>query len=380
LKLDKKKIIFIVGILISIICSWLFARKIEWSHLSTALQEANYIYIIPTIIVIFLSHYLRAVRWSVLISPIKRVSVLNLFSATMIGFMANSILPARVGEIIRPVVVARRENIKVTTAFATVVMERLFDVLSIIVFASLLFFFLPSETSQDRRVSMINHADASTEVVKVKDIDGKSKTYSSAVNEEKQTDAPNIIKQLRKWSIIMTFFGILAITFLFLLSVYPQKAGAVLEKLICFFPHHLKDKLVNLLHSFISGLQVFDNKKQLIWIGAISLVIWFLNAASVYVLCYSFNIELSYTGACFVIVCLALAVALPQAPGFIGVFHVATQKSLGVFGVELSSAQSFAIILWGLSIIPVTIVGLLFLWREGMSFGEISHYEEKVLE
>ena len=380
MKLDKKKIIFIAGILISIICSWLFARKIEWSHLSTALREANYVYIIPTIILIFVGHYLRAVRWSSLIAPIKRVSVLNLFSATMIGFMANSVLPARIGEVIRPVMVARKEKIKMTTSFATVVMERIFDVLSIIVFASLLFFFLPSETSQDKRISMINHADASTEVVKVKDINGKSKTYSSAVNEERQTSAPNIIKQLRKWSIVMAFFGILAITFLFLLSVYPQKAGAVLEKLLFLFPHHLKDKLVNLLHSFITGLQVFDNKKQLIWIGVLSLVIWFFNAAPIYVLCYAFDIKLSFAGACFVMVCIALAVALPQAPGFIGVFHIAIQKTLDIFGVGLSSAQSYAIVLWGLSIIPVTIVGLLFLWREGMSFGEISHYEGKVSE
>ena len=327
-----------------------------------------------------MSHYLRAVRWSSLIAPIKRVSVLNLFSATMIGFMANSVLPARIGEVIRPVMVARKEKIKMTTSFATVVMERIFDVLSIIVFASLLFFFLPSETLHNKRVSMINHADASTEVVKVKDINGKSKTYSSAVNEERQTGAPNIIKQLRKWSIVMAFFGILAITFLFLLSVYPQKAGAVLEKLLFLFPHHLKDKLVNLLHSFISGLQVFDNKKQLIWIGVLSLIIWFFNAAPIYVLCYAFDIKLSFAGACFVMVCIALAVALPQAPGFIGVFHIVIQNTLDIFGVGLSSAQSYAIILWGLSIIPVTIVGLLFLWREGMSFGEISHYKEKVLE
>ncbi len=380
MKLDKKKIVFIAGILISIICSWLFARKIEWSHLSEALREANYIYIIPTIIIMFISHYFRAIRWSTLIAPIKKVSVLNLFSATMIGFMANSVLPARIGEVIRPVMIARKENIKITTSFATVVMERIFDVLSIIVFASLLFFFLPSETSQDKRVSMINHAEASTEVVKTKDINGNSRAHSSAVNKESQTDSPNLIKQLKKWSVIMALFGILAITTLFLLSIYPQKAGAILEKMLFLFPHHLKDKLVNLLHSFISGLQVFDNKKQLIWIGVLSLIIWFFNAAPIYVLCYAFDIKLSFAGACFVMVCIALAVALPQAPGYIGVFHIAVQKTLDVFGVGLSSAQSFAIILWGLSIIPVTIVGLLFLWREGMSFGEISHYEEKVSE
>lgn len=375
MKLDKKKIVFISGILISIICSWLFARKIEWAHLNEAFREANYIYIIPTIMVIFLSHYLRAVRWSTLIAPIKKVSILNLFSATMIGFMANSILPARVGEIIRPVVIARRENIKITTCFATVVMERIFDVLSIIVFASLLFFFLPSETSQNKRAGMINHVEAST-----KDLKEGQESYSSAANKEGYTDTSKVIKQLKKWSVVLAFFGILAITTLFLLSVYPQKAGAVLEKLLFLFPHHLKDKLINFLHSFIAGLQILDNKKQLLWIGILSLIIWFFNAASVYVLCYSFNIGLSFAGACFVIVCLALAVALPQAPGFIGVFHIATQKSLAIFGVGLSSAQSYAITLWALSVIPVTLAGLLFLWREGMSLGEISKYEEKVSE
>jgi uncharacterized membrane protein YbhN (UPF0104 family) len=337
--------------------------------LSVALKDAKYIYIIPTIILIFVSHYLRAVRWSVLIAPIKRVSVLNLFSATMIGFMANCVLPARIGEIIRPVMVARKEKIKVTVSFATVVMERIFDMLSIIVFASLLFFFLPAETLQDKSVSTINHAEASAEVVK-----------AEYVNEESETGASNTIKQLKKWSIVMAFFGILAITSLFLLSLYPRKAGAVFEKLLFFFPHHLRDKLVNMLHSFISGLQVFDHKTKLLWIGVLSLIIWFFNATPIYVLCYAFDIKLSFAGACFVMVCLALAVALPQAPGFIGVFHIATQKTLDIFGVGLSSAQSFAIILWALSVIPVIIVGLLFLWREGMSFGEISHYDEKVPE
>jgi len=368
-KLDKKKILFIAGILISIICSWLFARKIEWSQLSVALKDAKYIYIIPTLILIFVSHYIRAVRWSALIAPIKRVSVLNLFSATMIGFMANCVLPARIGEIIRPVMVAKKEKVKVTASFATVVMERIFDMLSIIVFASLLFFFLPAETLQDTRVSMINHAETSTEVVK-----------AEYVTEESKADASNTIKQLKKWSIVMAFFGILAITSLFLLSLYPRKAGAVFEKLLFFFPHHLRDKLVNMLHSFISGLQVFNHKRKLIWIGVLSLIIWVFNASPIYVLCYAFDIKLSFAGACFVMVCLALAVALPQAPGFIGVFHIATQKTLDVFGVGLSSAQSFAIILWALSVIPVTIIGLLFLWREGMSLGEISHYDEKVPE
>jgi glycosyltransferase 2 family protein len=338
MKLDKKKMLFIVGLMVSVICSWLFVRKIEWSSLGVAFSEAKYIYIFPTIIIMFVSFYIRAIRWEVLLSPIKRVSVLNLFSASMIGFMANNVLPARLGEIIRPVMISRKEKIGVSTSLATVAIERVFDILGIIVIASLLFCFLPSDN---------------------------------------QANSQAVIYQLKKWSAIMAFFAICTIAILFLLSLYPKKAGDIFEKLLFVFPHHLRDKLVNMLHSFISGLQVFDHKIKLLWVGILSIVIWLLNAASIYVLCYSFDIGLSYAGACFVTVCIALAVALPQAPGFIGVFHIATQKSLDVFGVGLSSAQSFAILLWAVSVIPVTVTGLLFLWREGISFGEISHYDEE---
>lgn len=377
MRLNKKKIFLISGILISIICTWLFVRKVEWAHMREAFKEADYIYILPAIIIMFLSFYLRAVRWSVLIAPIKKVSVLNLFSATMIGFMSNNVLPARVGEIIRPVLVAKKENIKITASFATVVMERIFDVLCIIIFASLLFFVLPSETSQDKRISVISNVEVSTGNLKTMDFKGEMDTSTSTANGVDHSDTAKIIKQLKKWSIVMAFIGMIAITSLFLMFVYPKKASAVLEKLIFFFPHHLKEKLINFLHSFISGLQILDNKKHLMWIGGLSLIIWLLNAVCVYVLCYSFDIGLSFAGSCFILVCLSLAVALPQAPGYIGVFHIAAQKSLAIFGVGLSSAQSYAITLWAISIIPVTLVGLFFLWREGMSLGEISKYEEK---
>ncbi len=376
LKLDKRNVLFLIGILVSIVCSWLFARKIEWAPLIVALREANYIYIIPTIIIIFISHYLRAFRWMEFIIPIKKVSVLNLFSASMIGFMANSVLPARTGEVIRPIIVARKEKIKITASFATVVMERVFDILSIIVMASLLFFFMPTDAYQGEYVSISNHVDMSVEVLDESDDNVKPAQSSSSVSEGEASASP---PPFFNFYIVatMVFFGIFAITFLFLLSLYPKKAGVVLERFLFLFPLHLKERLVNLLHVFISGLQVFDNKKQLLWIGVQSLMIWFLNAVSVYILCYSFNLDLSFAGACFVTVCLSLAVALPQAPGFIGVFHIVTQESLDVFGVGLSSAQSFAIILWLVSIIPATLVGILFLWREGMSFGEMSHLEEK---
>ncbi len=377
MKLDKKKIMFIAGILISIVCSWLFVRKIEWSSLGVAFRDAKYIYISPTIILILISFYIRTIRWGVLISPLKKVSIVNLLSVNMIGFMANSVLPARLGEVIRPVMIARKEKIKVSTSFAIIVMERIFDILGIIVIASLLFYFLPSDPSENREVGAASYIESPTVNSGIVEHGSQTKEHSHSTSRKNKANPQAVIHQLKTWSAIMAFFGVCAISSLFLLSLYPKKAGAVFEKLLFIFPHHLRDKLVNLLHSFISGLQIFDHKSKLIWIGVLSLVIWLINSASIYVLCYSFDIGLSFAGACFVNVCISLAIALPQAPGFIGVFHIATQKSLDVFGIGLSSPQSFAILLWAVNIIPIIVIGLFFLWREGISFGEISHYDEE---
>lgn len=319
---------------------------------------------------------MRAIRWSSLIAPIKKVSILNLFSATMIGFMATNILPARVGEIIRPIIIGKKENIKMTACIATVVVERIFDILSLIIVASILLFFMPLDNVHKKDNSIIKNAKEYAEDQEPKDLNENSLANTHTSNKTDETDS-SIIRQLRKWSIVLAFVGIFAIGTLFLLSTYPEKSAVITEKLIFFLPHHIKDKLINLLHTFISGLQILDNKKQLLWIGFLSLIIWMLNAAGVYVLSYSFNIGLSFAGACFVIVCLAIAVALPQAPGFIGVFHIATQKSLDIFGVGLTSAQSYAIVLWTINVIPVIIVGLLFLWREGMHLSDLSIRAEK---
>lgn len=377
MKLTKKKIIFTAGIIISIVCSWLFIRKVEWGSLGGALKDANYIYVIPVIIIILSTFYLRAVRWSILITPVKKVPLGNLLSATMIGFMANNVLPARMGEVIKPIMIGKKENIKFSAAFATVVMERIFDLLSLIVFATVVFLLLPYSIPGSNNNT--THTVVTTSELKTENLSYNPKANTHGFNENKKTNL-TVIKQLKKWSVIFAAFGIFGIIFLFLLTLYPKIFLDIVHKIVFFLPHHFRDTLVHHIDSFISGLQIFNNKKQLLWTAFLSFIIWMLNAVAIYILGFSFNLELSFLGACFVIVCLSIAVALPQAPGFIGVFHIAIQKSLDIFGVELSSAQSYAIILWAISFIPVTIIGLLYLWKEGMGLGDITKQEEQYQE
>ena len=150
---------------------------------------------------------------------------------------------------------------------------------------------------------------------------------------------------------------------------------------MCFFlPHKLKDKIFGLYDSFVHGLKILENKPQTVWMMVLSLVIWVLAGAEIYLLGFSFHMHLPFMGACLVAICLALAVALPQAPGYIGVFHIAVIKSLDIFGIQTTAAQSYAIVLWAISILPSTLMGFFFLWREGIAFREVVKLEEEIVE
>lgn len=364
MKIDKKKIIFGVGIIVSAVSIWLFASNIEWETTKSSLKEANYLYVIPAILISVLVMALRSLRWQSILSPIKKVPFMDLFSINYIGFMANSVLPARAGEIIRPLIVSKKDNIKMTSTLTTVVLERIFDMLGLLIFTIVILAIIPTESSHKQHnidsVSIeqgIRNGDASTP--------------------GEHTHKNSFLETLKKWIGIFAGAGIAAITFLSLFVFIPTQLTRISHKLFSIFPLKISKKLNEFLDSFISGLQILGNKWHVAWIFLLTIGIWLCIAGSIYVLSFSFNLNLPFTGACLVSICIAFAVALPQAPGYIGVFHLATQKTLEIFNVELASSQSYAITLWVVSTIPIIIIGFFFLWKEGLSFKDLSKIEEK---
>lgn len=356
MKFNKKNTLFIISIIASIVCTWLFVKNIDWLLLKNALRDANYWFIIPTLILTLVVYVVRAIRWRGLLSHIKVISVMNLLSVTCIGFMANNILPARVGEVLRPFILTKKEDIKFSTSFATVIVERIFDMLGLIIFTVVVIALLPHPPATQHNP-----------------LDPVTASQVSTVQE-------SIIPSLKKWTEVFAAVGFITVVCLFLVVIKPDFFKEKLVKLCFFLPHKLKDKIVGLYESFVYGLKILEDKTQTVWIFALSLFIWILGGAEIYLLGFSFHMHLPFMGACLVAVCLALAVALPQAPGYIGVFHIAVLKSLHIFGIETTAAQSYAIVLWAISILPSTIMGFLFLWREGIAFREVVKLEEEIAE
>lgn len=351
MKLTSKGLWILSGLSISGVCLWLFLRDIEWDKLFLAMKGADYIYVLPAVLVAFSTYLVRVTRWELLVLPIKKVSFTNVFSATAIGFMANHILPARAGEIIKCVVLSKKEDIRTTGVFATVVMERLLDSVSLIIFATIVLAVISPHGSDGM------HPDAYAS--------------SNVIN-----DDAHLIDQLKKGIGILGGVCLVTVVFLVFLDVYAEKVLDIVGKLFFFLPHAIKDKVLHLLESFVQGMKVLKNIRQVLWLSFLSFSLWLLFVLSMIVLGYSFGIKLPFAGMCFVCICMSLAVALPQAPGYIGVFHFAVQKSLELFQVDLPAAQSFAIVLWAVNIFTSLIIGMFFLWKEGLTFGQIIREQE----
>lgn len=123
-----------LGIGISVLFLFLAFRKVNLHELKKALESANYIYLIPAILLTILSLWIRAFRWQYILQPVREIRVSSLFSATMIGFMANNLLPVRLGEFVRAYTIGEKERISKSSSLATIVVERIFDGITILSF------------------------------------------------------------------------------------------------------------------------------------------------------------------------------------------------------------------------------------------------------
>lgn len=324
-----------------------------------ALREAKYFYVLPCLLGFVLAYVLRVIRWRSLISEIKDVSFLNVFSATSIGFMANHLLPARAGEIVRTVFLGKKENLGMPTIFATIVMERLLDSMSLIILATVTFALIPSL-----------HNSCIDKALALSNID-RPEGLSLQPQEALLIQDSHFLLQLKSGVGILGAICIVSLLFFILLDLYSKQSLDLVRQLFFFMPHKLKEQLIKILESFVLGLRVLKSGWQVLWLAALSFGIWFLFITGIYILGYSFGIKVPFIGMCLVVVCTSLAIALPQAPGYIGVFHLAVLKSLELFHVEASAAQSFAIVLWVLNLFIPLSFGSFFLWREGTGLGQI---------
>jgi len=320
------------GALLAVVLLAFFFRGMDWADLGRALREARLLPLTGLVLVTLGVYAARAWRWGDLLAPLGRVGFADLFSATMVGF-ASALLIPRAGELVRPWLVSRRHAIPISAGFATIILERLFDLITVLVLFALYLFVLPVPQAQAQGRAM----------------------------------------ELAKW--LGAAGAAVALGVLVFLLALHQNAERVVGAALTLLgraPRWLRDPLARMLHSFSAGLAVLRAPVgHLAKVGLQSLAIWLLIALGFQLNHAAFGIDLPFHATFLLIAFLVVGVMIPT-PGMVGGFHAFYLLALGeVFGIDRALAGAAGIAAHALSNLPVLVFGLVLLGREGLSLGRV---------
>ncbi len=326
---------FWVGIGISAFFMVLLLKGMDFKQLGAALCSVDYRFVLLAVVLTFVSYFLRAVRWHYLLISEKNIPLKSLYPATIIGYMANNLLPARLGEFIRAYVLAEREGLETPKVFASLVIDRLCDGFTVLLMLMATLFTLRLPQGM---------ADA---------------------------------EQALKIGGVLTFLlysGV--ILFLFLLKRRTRQTLSLVGGFLRPFSHGVADRVVSMLESFVTGIRISVRGRHVCAVLASSLLIWAFCVLPVDMILRGFGIHLPITASMFIMVMLVFAVMIPAAPGYIGTYHYACSKGLLLFGVAKSTSISIALLIHGTSFFPVVIAGFFHLWSSKISLGSVRNSGE----
>ncbi len=324
----------LLGIGVSALCVWLSMKDVRFGEVLTALSGANALGFVVVMLITLGGFWLRAVRWSYFIQAGRPLSMDSLFSATMIGFMANNVLPFRLGEFVRPWALARRERLSKTTLLATVVVERAVDMLTLLgIFG----------------ISMLVHPIA------------------------ENTDAGRLVQ----WGARLLIGLCVGLT-LMVVAVERNRrlAQAVVRGLTRPLAGAAREKVEHMFERFIEGLGLFRDLRRLVIVFALSFAMFLCFALALGVSLWSLDISLPWYAGLVMLVITAIGIMVPAAPGYIGTLNIACTAGLALFGVGKAQSVPFSWFYFFSQWLPITAVGLLYLNREGLSLRSLGQAEQ----
>ena len=330
----KRTLKLAIGIGVSIFCVWLSMRDVRPAEVLRALSQANYFGFAAVMATTLIGFWIRAVRWGSLIHEPRPIRSGNLFGATMIGFMANNVLPLRLGEFIRPWALARRENLSRSTLFATVVVERAIDMVTLLV----IFW-----------ISLIVHPIST------------------------QTEAGRMTRA----GVNVLVMGCAAlIAFVIALERSEKLARAVIDRVSAPLPAHVRGRAGRALENFVRGLGLFRDLPRVLWVFALSFVMFGVIVLGLTAGMWALGIDVPWYAGLLMLVITAIGIMVPAAPGYIGTMNLACIAGLAIFGVGKERAVPFSWFYWAGQWLPVTLLGLYYLQKEGLSLRSLGRMQE----
>lgn len=328
----------LLGALLALALLAVFFRGMDWELLGRALRSARPGPLAGLVALTMIVYVARAWRWGYLLSPLGSVPFANLTSATFVGFASGLLVP-RAGEIIRPWLISRRHPIPTSAGFATIILERLVDLITVLFLFGLYLFVLPTPAAQAEGRLM--------ELLKL----GGAATGAAAL------------------VILAVLLG---------LHANAERVVGLSERLVARAPGWLSAALGRALRAFSGGLAVLRAPaSHLLAILAQSLVIWLLIALGFHLNHRAFGLTLPFQATFLLIAFLTVGVAIPT-PGMVGGFHTFYLLALtAVFGVDRATAAAAGIASHALTNLPVLVLGLALLGREGLNLGRVAEVTEE---
>ncbi len=325
-----KKWQFWLGVLISVFFVWISLRGLRLGEFWDVVKGANYWWIIPGIAVYFIAVWVRAWRWHYLLKPIKEIPTITMFPITAIGYMGNNIYPARAGEVLRAVILKRREGVAVSASLATIIVERIFDGVVMLAFV---FINLP-------------------ELARL-------------------TSASGFVGNIQQVAIYGTAAFMAALVIFLLAAMFPAVTAKIGQWFIDrVLPTRLRENVTSIMHKFLDGLAALRSPLNILMVFVTSVIIWLFETLKYWFVMHAFGFSVSFFALMLMNGIVNLATTIPSAPGYIGTFDAPGIAVLGAYGINQATAAGYTLTLHAALWIPITLLGAFYLAKEGIKWND----------
>jgi uncharacterized protein (TIRG00374 family) len=322
---------FWLGAGISALFLLIALRNLHLSEVWDAVRTAQYIWIVPGVAIYFFGVWARTWRWDYLLRPVKKIPVRRLFPVVVIGYMGNNIFPVRAGELIRAYLLRQREGVSISTSLATIIVERVFDGLVMLMFV---FIGLPFTPMPRWLQAMVIAAS-------------------------------------------LLFFGALAVFMILATKVERAEAvyGWVIKHVV---PTRFRPPVRGFADRFMVGLRSLRSGRAVLMLFLTSVVIWLAETVKYWFVMHAFDFTVPFWVLMLMNGIVNLATTIPSSPGYVGTFDAPGIEILTLFGVDRAVAASYTLVLHVALWLPITLLGLWYMTRESLSWREFAQAEKSL--
>lgn len=308
-----------------------FLRHANFADVWTHVQHANIGLLIAGLGCVALTYVLRTIRWQCLLAPLGPTRFRTAFRTNVIGFAALGLLPARAGDVLRPYLLARQEGLRAPATFATVVMERVLDLVAVL---------------------------------------GLLGTFVWGMADGAALP-PALVGPIKTSAAIAGLAAVALIVLMWVLASHPERIGRVVFAAARVLPHRIADRLAQFATLFSGGFAAARRPGTLLLATFWSFPVWMAIAGETWTVTRAFDIDMSFGGSFLLQALLVIGVAVPT-PGAVGSYHAMYQFGVTTFfHASPNRAIAAAIVVHAISYLPIILVGILFMAQDGLSVGRL---------